>query len=195
MKKKKFFKEVACLLIEESDLTKLSNEFIRLLAPALDLKTLTLTKGEGKKQQILGQSTIGKTVGKNELLIDITDGKKVLGQLNLTSDSKQFHKDKNVELLTSVACLFASLLKKIPAEKKATLSSPKEKREKSVTLLTLDEVNKQHIEEVLAACDGKIHGKGGAAEILGLNGNTLRNRMDKLKVSYKKNDYPKKRAS
>ena len=32
---------------------------------------------------------------------------------------------------------------------------------------------------------GKIHGSGGAAELLGINPNTLRNRMNKLGINYK----------
>jgi hydrogenase-4 transcriptional activator len=31
---------------------------------------------------------------------------------------------------------------------------------------------------------GKVNGAGGAAEILGIHPNTLRNRMNKLRISY-----------
>ena len=48
----------------------------------------------------------------------------------------------------------------------------------------LDEVVSQHIQRVLAIADGKIHGPGGAAELLGLNPSTLRNRMNKLGIGY-----------
>ena len=37
-----------------------------------------------------------------------------------------------------------------------------------------------------AFCDGRINGKAGAAELLGLNANTLRNRMIKLGIDYKR---------
>jgi chemotaxis protein methyltransferase CheR len=50
-------------------------------------------------------------------------------------------------------------------------------------LLTLDEVDRAHIERVLSATRGKISGTGGAAEILGLHANTLRYRMKKLRIS------------
>jgi len=50
----------------------------------------------------------------------------------------------------------------------------------------LDEINTQHIRKVLSKTDGKIHGKGGAAELLGINPNTLRNRMNKLGINFKK---------
>jgi hydrogenase-4 transcriptional activator len=43
-----------------------------------------------------------------------------------------------------------------------------------------------HIESVLATAGGKIHGPGGAAELLGVNENTLRNRMDRLRIPYRR---------
>jgi DNA-binding NtrC family response regulator len=45
---------------------------------------------------------------------------------------------------------------------------------------TIEEVERKHIEKVLAECDWKIHGKGGAAERLGLKRTTLQSRMKKL---------------
>lgn len=50
----------------------------------------------------------------------------------------------------------------------------------------LDEAMAAHIESVLATAGGKIHGSGGAAELLGVNENTLRNRMDRLGVRYRR---------
>jgi transcriptional regulator with PAS, ATPase and Fis domain len=50
----------------------------------------------------------------------------------------------------------------------------------------LEEVVSAHIRRVLASTKGKIHGKGGAAEILGVNASTLRNRMNKLGIDYGK---------
>jgi transcriptional regulator with GAF, ATPase, and Fis domain len=47
-------------------------------------------------------------------------------------------------------------------------------------MATLEEVEKAHIRAVLEACDGKISGAGGAAEVLGLHPNTLRSRLKKL---------------
>jgi hydrogenase-4 transcriptional activator len=32
--------------------------------------------------------------------------------------------------------------------------------------------------------NGRVHGKGGAAEVLGINPSTLRNRMNKLGINY-----------
>ena len=53
-------------------------------------------------------------------------------------------------------------------------------------ILSLEEMNYKHIEKVLRAANGKIHGKGGAADLLKVNANTLRNKMNKLGIDYKK---------
>jgi transcriptional regulator with GAF, ATPase, and Fis domain len=50
--------------------------------------------------------------------------------------------------------------------------------------IRLDEVMAAHIEEVLAMTGGRIHGPSGAAALLGVHENTLRNRMDRLGVVY-----------
>jgi transcriptional regulator with GAF, ATPase, and Fis domain len=50
--------------------------------------------------------------------------------------------------------------------------------------LNLDEAMSLHIGKVLEMTKGKIHGPGGAAELLGINSNTLRGRMNKLGVMY-----------
>jgi transcriptional regulator with GAF, ATPase, and Fis domain len=52
------------------------------------------------------------------------------------------------------------------------------------TVLSLDEINAQHIRQALEMAGGKINGPGGAAQILGLHPNTLRNRMNKLEIPY-----------
>ena len=51
----------------------------------------------------------------------------------------------------------------------------------------LDDVVAGHIQNVLALTEGRIHGKEGAAYLLGVNASTLRNRMNKLGIKYKKN--------
>lgn len=50
--------------------------------------------------------------------------------------------------------------------------------------LNLQEMEARHIRGVLEMAKGKVHGPGGAAELLGLNPSTLRNKMNKLKIPY-----------
>jgi transcriptional regulator with GAF, ATPase, and Fis domain len=50
---------------------------------------------------------------------------------------------------------------------------------------SLDTAIKAHIQQALDACNGQIHGKNGAAELLDINPNTLRSRMRKLNISFK----------
>lgn len=52
--------------------------------------------------------------------------------------------------------------------------------------LNLDEANTVHISEVLKLAKGKIDGPGGAAELLGINPSTLRSRLGKLGISYRR---------
>ncbi|MCP4131149.1 MAG: AAA family ATPase [bacterium] len=60
----------------------------------------------------------------------------------------------------------------------------KEDMDSSQSSQTLDEVISRHIQQVLLKTNGKIHGPGGAAELLGVNASTLRNRMNKLGIEY-----------
>lgn len=52
--------------------------------------------------------------------------------------------------------------------------------------LGYDDNVKNHIEIILEMTHGKIHGPGGAAEVLAINANTLRSKMKKLGIAYKK---------
>ena len=52
--------------------------------------------------------------------------------------------------------------------------------------LDLDTVIASHIRRVLGMTGGKIHGPGGAGELLGVNPNTLRYRMRKLGIPFRK---------
>ena len=52
------------------------------------------------------------------------------------------------------------------------------------TVLTLDEATRRHIQEVLGIAGGRVKGKGGAAELLGVNPSTLRHRMRVLGIPY-----------
>jgi len=49
-------------------------------------------------------------------------------------------------------------------------------------VMTLEEMERRHIEQTLSATNGKIKGIGGAAALLGINPSTLYSRMRKLKI-------------
>jgi transcriptional regulator with GAF, ATPase, and Fis domain len=59
----------------------------------------------------------------------------------------------------------------------------------SEELLSLDEVNRRHIQKVLRITKGKMSGPGGAAEKLGVHPATLRHRMKKLGIPVGKGKY------
>jgi DNA-binding NtrC family response regulator len=59
-------------------------------------------------------------------------------------------------------------------------------RSSAPEVLGLDEVIKRHIERVLEKTGGKIHGPGGAGELLGVNPNTLRSKMKNLGIPFGK---------
>ena len=50
--------------------------------------------------------------------------------------------------------------------------------------LKLDEAIALHLSNVLQMTKGKIHGPGGAAELLGVNSSTLRWRLDRLGIRH-----------
>ena len=56
------------------------------------------------------------------------------------------------------------------------------------TLLPLAAMTAAHIRKAIALAKGKISGPGGAADLLALNPNTLRKKMEKLQIPYKKKD-------
>ena len=52
----------------------------------------------------------------------------------------------------------------------------------------LDEVISSHISRTLEKTEGRVHGPGGAAELLGVNPSTLRHRMKKLGIIYEREE-------
>jgi hydrogenase-4 transcriptional activator len=77
---------------------------------------------------------------------------------------------------------FRSLL---PFQQRVEVLPSPDKKDK---IVKLDQLVKDHIQGVLETTHGKIYGPGGAADILGINANTLRNRMNKLGIAYKRQD-------
>ena len=57
--------------------------------------------------------------------------------------------------------------------------------------LELDAIVAGHIRRVLRMTGGKIHGPGGAGEMLGVNPNTLRYKMRKLGIPFRKQQLAK----
>ena len=53
-------------------------------------------------------------------------------------------------------------------------------------IATLDTAMSQHIERALAATRGRIEGRYGAAQLLGINPHTLRARMRKLQIDWRR---------
>ena len=69
----------------------------------------------------------------------------------------------------------------VPTSPKATVS-PEPDREDAI--YDLDEIISRHIRKVLGKTNGRVHGKDGAAKLMGINPSTLRNRMNKLGIPY-----------
>ena len=55
----------------------------------------------------------------------------------------------------------------------------------SMSMQTLEGIEREHIRRVLAFTKGHLYGKGGAAELLGLKPSTLQSRMKKLGINRK----------
>jgi PAS domain S-box-containing protein len=62
-------------------------------------------------------------------------------------------------------------------------------------LSTLEDIERDHILSVLDACEWRIEGSSGAADVLGLNSSTLRSRMNKLGIKRPKPQFSVASAS
>jgi two-component system, NtrC family, response regulator HydG len=71
---------------------------------------------------------------------------------------------------------------RIPGLPDTAPSDPDGVRPTASRLATMEEAEREHIRRVLGHTNGRISGKGGAAEVLGLPDSTLRSRMKKLGV-------------
>lgn len=56
--------------------------------------------------------------------------------------------------------------------------------ERGRSFLTLESIDREHIKQVMQHTNGKIEGRSGAAEILGMNSGTLRQKMRKLRIPF-----------
>jgi len=72
----------------------------------------------------------------------------------------------------------------LPCRPESDSESSMTLRKKVVTPMTLGDVEKQHIQRVLEQAEGRINGKGGAAELLAIHPNTLRHKMRKLGIDF-----------
>jgi len=73
-----------------------------------------------------------------------------------------------------------------PIEFDSLTTKPSDDKLSNTEVINLDRAIAKHIVKVLNLTNGKIHGEGGAADKLGVNPSTLRNRMNKLGIDYKK---------
>jgi hydrogenase-4 transcriptional activator len=72
-----------------------------------------------------------------------------------------------------------TLYEVIPESTRSVVASPP-----PATIVTLNAAMKNHIERALVATRGRIEGRGGAADLLGINPHTLRARMRKLEIDW-----------
>jgi two-component system response regulator HydG len=80
----------------------------------------------------------------------------------------------------------AVLLASGPQITSMTLPAPAAKEPQDpAAIKTITENERDHILMTLARCNWKIYGRGGAAEILDINGSTLKSRMNKLGIGKK----------
>lgn len=63
------------------------------------------------------------------------------------------------------------------------------RRGKKQVIVPLEDYTRDYIQFVLDQCKGVIHGDKGAAKLLGVKPTTLRYKMEKLGIKYKKSDY------
>ena len=75
---------------------------------------------------------------------------------------------------------FADLLPRVAASAPATGAA----QGVGIREVSLAEVERQHIQRVLDQAGGRVNGKGGAAELLAMEPNTLRHRMRKLGIAF-----------
>lgn len=71
----------------------------------------------------------------------------------------------------------------VPASSFGAGSGPRTTAD-ALPFLSLDDAMRAHIESALSLTSGRIEGRGGAADLLGLNPHTLRGKMRKLRIDW-----------
>ncbi len=110
---------------------------------------------------------------------------------NALDRARSYHWPGNVRELQNIIERALILNPRGPIDFKGLLpemTASKTSDSNTKTLPSLDEFNAQYLRHVLKHVKGKIFGKNGAAELLQIKSGTLRNRMDKLGVSYRKQE-------
>jgi transcriptional regulator with GAF, ATPase, and Fis domain len=105
-------------------------------------------------------------------LASVVDRAVLLGEGRRVDIARSLHQAPRTQLATPPAMTAASVPTPIPAP------APK--------IEPLDDVIRKHIERALTACKGRIDGPFGAASQLAINPHTLRARMKKLGIDWKK---------
>ena len=77
---------------------------------------------------------------------------------------------------------FGSVVGRAPASSPSSRPQPGPE----APILPLDRVVARHLEQTLAATGGRVEGPGGAAALLEVNPHTLRSRMRKLGIDWKR---------
>lgn len=72
--------------------------------------------------------------------------------------------------------------KDLPSSVHSQVIATPETANRKENILSMDDLNRQHIRHALSLSGGKIAGKGGAADLLKVNPNTLRKRMTRLGI-------------
>lgn len=84
-----------------------------------------------------------------------------------------------------ILCISGQLSLQVPNASPFPIEDQEDSEKELVQAVTpLDDAIFKHIVQTLKASKGKIQGKGGAAEILKINPNTLRKKMQKLNIPY-----------
>ncbi|MCI0390022.1 MAG: GAF domain-containing protein [Acidobacteria bacterium] len=115
---------------------------------------------------------------------------RTLGALTVARCHEDAFSPQDIELLSEVAKQIAIAVENAQAYREITelkaeaVANGGDKIALPARLISMEEMERTHIEEVLRHTGGQIGGAGGAAEILGLPVSTLRSRMKKLGIRF-----------